>query len=112
MKPRNTEGLEHLTLDKFGYLTNPDEWNEDMALEFARAENIEMNDDHWEVVRYVRRFYEQFDTSPSIRPLVKYLGKELGEEKGNSIFLMLLFPDGPAKQACRIAGLPKPARCL
>ena len=101
-----------LALDKNGYLADPSLWTLDIAKLFAADEELELNDDHWQVIHYVRNFYEQFNKSPSIRPLVKYLAKELGEEKGNSIFLMLLFPGGPAKQATRIAGLPKPARCI
>jgi tRNA 2-thiouridine synthesizing protein E len=112
IKKANCEGLDHLVLDKHGYLADPACWNTHIAEEFAKAEQLVLTDDHWQVINYVRRFYESFETSPSIRPLVKYLAKELGEDKGNSIYLMLLFPGGPAKQATRIAGLPKPARCI
>ena len=86
-------------------------WDESIASIIAEQEAIELSDDHWQVVRYVRQFYEEFNTSPSIRPLVKYLGKVLPPEKGNSLYLQILFPEGPAKQATKIAGLPKPARC-
>ncbi|MCF6193646.1 MAG: TusE/DsrC/DsvC family sulfur relay protein [Kangiellaceae bacterium] len=101
----------YIRTDKNGYLTNNQQWNMDIALQIAELETIEMTEDHWQVVKYVREFYEEFNTSPSIRPLVKYLRKVLGEEKGNSLYLQILFPEGPAKQATKIAGLPKPARC-
>lgn len=104
--------LDALPRDKQGYLTDSSVWNEDVAVAISEAENIELTDDHWQVIRYVRQFYEEFNTSPSIRPLVKYLAQEWSKEKGNSIYLHLLFPDGPAKQATKIAGLPKPARCI
>ena len=71
-----------------------------------------MTDAHWEVVTFVRNFYEEFDTSPAIRLLVKAMAKQLGEDKGNSKYLYKLFPKGPAKQATKIAGLPKPAKCI
>lgn len=105
------EGRE-LATDKDGYLKEPGQWNEDVAAALAQAEGLAMSADHWLIVRYVRRFYEEFKTSPAIRPLVKYLAQHLGPEKGNSIFLHKLFPAGPAKQATKIAGLPKPTRCI
>lgn len=103
---------EHIETDKQGYLLDSELWNESLAPVIASGEGIELTDDHWEVIRYVRRFYDEFKTSPSIRPLVKYLAKELGADKGNSLYLHKLFPKGPAKQATKIAGLPKPKRCL
>lgn len=99
-------------LDKHGYLAETALWDRDLALVFAEQENIQMTAEHWEVVEYVRNFYLEYDTSPAIRMLVKALQKEWGEEKGNSRYLYRLFPKGPAKQATRIAGLPKPVKCI
>ncbi len=104
--------LDTLPRDKQGYLTDSSLWNEDVAIAISKSEDIELTEDHWQVIRYVRQFYEEFNTSPSIRPIVKYLANEWSKEKGNSIYLHILFPDGPAKQATKIAGLPKPARCI
>ncbi|NVK21572.1 MAG: TusE/DsrC/DsvC family sulfur relay protein [Kangiellaceae bacterium] len=104
--------LKDLERDKQGYLTDSSQWNEQIAVEIADDEDIDLTDDHWQVIWYVRKFYEEFNTSPSIRPLVKYLSKEWSSKKGNSIYLHILFPEGPAKQATKIAGLPKPARCI
>lgn len=101
-----------IPLDQHGYLADLSLWSETLALEFARLEQIEMQPEHWEVVHFVRDFYQEFRTSPAIRVLVKAIAAKLGPEKGNSKYLFMLFPDGPAKQATRIAGLPKPARCL
>ncbi|MFT6734999.1 MAG: tRNA 2-thiouridine synthesizing protein E [Polaribacter sp.] len=98
--------------DKNGYLLDSTQWDLEIAKIIANLESIEMTSDHWEVVDYVRQFYNDFQKSPSIRPLVKYLSKSLGKEKGNSLYLQILFPEGPAKQATKIAGLPKPARCI
>ena len=102
----------HYPLDKHGYLANIDLWTTEVATEFARLEQIVMTDAHWEVVHFVRKFYQEYNTSPAIRLLVKSMGEKLGPEKGNSKYLFMLFPEGPAKQATRIAGLPKPAKCL
>jgi tRNA 2-thiouridine synthesizing protein E len=99
-------------LDKHGYLADLSLWSTDLAEEFARLEQITMTEAHWEVINFVRAFYQEYQTSPAIRLLVKSMGEKLGADKGNSKYLFLLFPEGPAKQATRIAGLPKPAKCL
>lgn len=98
--------------DKEGYLKDYTQWSEKLAPFIAENENIELSDNHWEVIHFVRDFYLEFNTSPAIRMLVKAMAKKLGEDKGNSKYLYKLFPKGPAKQATKIAGLPKPARCI
>ncbi|MBS3796552.1 TusE/DsrC/DsvC family sulfur relay protein [Pseudoalteromonas sp. BDTF-M6] len=103
---------QQLETDKEGYLLDSSLWNRELAPIIAATENIELSDAHWEVIFFVREFYEEFDTSPAIRMLVKAMAKKLGEDKGNSKYLYKLFPKGPAKQATKIAGLPKPARCI
>lgn len=98
--------------DEEGYLTDISEWNEELAVLIAQDEKIEMNDDHWEVVKFLREYYEEYQIAPAIRVLTKAVKKRMGEEKGNSKYLYDLFPYGPAKQACKIAGLPKPTGCI
>ncbi|GAB2942763.1 sulfurtransferase TusE [Hafnia psychrotolerans] len=98
--------------DAQGYLKNSADWNEAMAPLLAQQESIVLTDAHWQVIRFVREFYLEFNTSPAIRMLVKAMGQKYGEEKGNSRYLFRLFPEGPAKQATKIAGLPKPVKCL
>ena len=78
----------------------------------ATNDNIELTEAHWEVIRFVREFYLEYETSPAIRALVKAMALSLGTDKGNSRYLHRLFPKGPAKQATKLAGLPKPAKCL
>jgi len=120
MQQSNTEYLmaeliidgRSLPLDKHGYLANMQDWSEQVAQAFAVQEQIKLTDAHWEVVFFVRQFYLEFNTSPAIRILVKAMAQQLGADKGNSKYLFMLFPHGPAKQATRIAGLPKPAKCL
>ena len=104
--------LADVVLDKHGYLADLHCWTEALAQEFARLEAIDLTPAHWEVVWFVRDFYQEYNTSPAIRILVKAMAEKLGPEKGNSKYLFMLFPEGPAKQATRIAGLPKPAKCL
>lgn len=105
----NGVGIER---DHQGYLKNIADWNPDMAPMLAQEENIELTSAHWEVINFVRDFYLEYKTSPAIRVLVKAIGQTLGPEKGNSKYLYTLFPVGPAKQATKIAGLPKPAKCI
>jgi tRNA 2-thiouridine synthesizing protein E len=101
-----------LATDKHGYLLHLIDWNEAVAEHIATLESITMTSNHWEVVHFVRQFYQEYKTSPAVRMLVKAMAKQLGEDKGNSKYLYKLFPKGPAKQATRIAGLPKPAKCI
>ncbi|ASV21102.1 sulfurtransferase TusE [Klebsiella sp. 10982] len=105
------EGNE-IETDSEGYLKDTTQWNEAMAEVIAAQEGITLAVEHWEVVRFVREFYLEFNTSPAIRMLVKAMANKFGEEKGNSRYLYRLFPKGPAKQATKIAGLPKPVKCI
>ncbi len=96
-----------------GFLNNPWQWSEPVATEIAAESGIELTDNHWEIIQLLRDFYKQHEISPpSNRLFVKAVKELLGEEKGNSIYLMQLFPGTPAKTACRIAGLPRPTNCL
>ncbi len=98
--------------DAQGYLKNVTVWCEELVPLLAADEGIELSEAHWEVIRFVREFYLEFNTSPAIRMLVKAMAKQYGEEKGNSRYLYRLFPKGPAKQATKLAGLPKPVKCI
>ncbi|MDM3871695.1 TusE/DsrC/DsvC family sulfur relay protein [Porticoccus sp. W117] len=98
--------------DKEGFLTDLNDWSEDVATTLAKAENIELSEQHWEILHLLRQFQQQFDISPPMRPLVKYVTQHLGPDKGKSIYLTRLFPPNPAKIASKIAGLPKPEGCL
>ena len=98
--------------DEEGYITDLSLWDTELATLIAAAENIEMGDDHWEVVNFLRNYYEQYQIAPAVRVLTKAIKKTLGPEKGNSRYLYELFPHGPARQASKIAGLPKPTGCI
>jgi len=98
--------------DEEGYLINLAEWNEAIAGVIATLESVEMSPSHWEVVNFLRDYYNEYQIAPAVRVLTKAIGKQLGPDKGNSKYLYELFPYGPAKQACKIAGLPKPTGCV
>ncbi|MGJ8646263.1 MAG: TusE/DsrC/DsvC family sulfur relay protein [Marinomonas colpomeniae] len=99
-------------LDEEGYLLNLRDWTPELANQLARELDLELTDAHWEIIHLLRNFYNQYEVSPAMRPLVKAVSKALGTEKGRSIYLMTLFPGSPPKLAAKIAGLPKPANCL
>ena len=99
-------------VDEEGYLTNLADWNEDVAAYLAQEEKVEMSESHWEVVNFLREYYNEYQIAPAIRVLTKAIAKKLGPDKGNNKYLYELFPYGPAKQACKIAGLPKPTGCI
>lgn len=109
--PLEIAGKQYET-DEEGYLQTRDDWSEEVANAIASSEGIEMNTNHWEVVNFLREYYDEYQIAPAVRVLTKAIGKKLGPDKGNSKYLYELFPYGPAKQACKIAGLPKPTGCV
>ena len=93
-------------VDEDGFLQEPEIWNEDVARDFATSEGVEaLTENHWKVIRYLRNYYIQFGIAPMIRKLCKETGFKLGE-------IYEMFPSGPAKGACKLAGLPKPTGCV
>ena len=98
--------------DEEGYITDIGLWSEGLADLIAQDESIAMTNEHWEVVNFLREYYEEYQVAPAVRVLTKAIKKRLGADKGNSGYLYELFPYGPAKQACKIAGLPKPTGCV
>ena len=105
----NGQMVEH---DEEGYITNLGDWSQDLALVIAKAEDIEMDDERWEVVNFLREYYDEYQIAPAVRVLIKAAKKSMGPDKGNNKYMYELFPYGPAKQACKIAGLPKPTGCV
>ena len=105
----NGTTVEH---DEEGYITQLSDWNKELAQVIAETEDIEMTDEHWAVVNFLRDYYEEYQIAPAVRVLTKAVGKKLGKDKGTSKYLYELFPYGPAKQACKYAGLPKPTGCV
>ena len=99
-------------VDEEGYLEDLSSWTEDIAVAMAAAEDVELSDEHWDIINFLREYYEEYQIAPAVRVLTKAVGKRLGKEKGNSKYLYGLFPYGPGKQACKYAGLPKPTGCV
>lgn len=109
--PLDVNGTSYET-DEEGYLANLSDWSPEIAGALASADGAELADGHWEVIKFLREYYEEYQIAPAVRVLTKAIGKRLGKDKGNSKYLYELFPYGPAKQACKYAGLPKPTGCV
>lgn len=93
-------------VDGDGFLSTPEIWNDEVAKLFAKYDGIEeMSDKHWVVVKYIRKNYEEKGNAPMIRSICQETGVKLRE-------IYELFPLGPARGACRVAGLPKPDGCV
>ena len=104
-------GVELATTES-GFLVDPGDWSKTVAEALAARSGIVLTEAHWEIVRFIRGYYLQFNHLPNARLFVKAVQNTFGEEKGNSRYLQRLFPDGPVRYACLIAGLPKPPGCL
>jgi tRNA 2-thiouridine synthesizing protein E len=95
-----------IEVDEDGFMEEPDLWNEEVALALATTEGVdELTDEHWKVVKYLRDYYAEFQIAPMIRKLCKETGFPLKK-------IYELFPSGPAKGACKVAGLAKPTGCV
>lgn len=99
-------------VDEDGYLVNLDDWSKGLGEIMAKGDGLELTASHWEVINFLRDYYSKYQIAPMIKILVKEIAKVMGPDKGNTKYLYELFPDGPAKQACRYAGLPKPTGCV
>ncbi len=101
-----------LAFDQEGFLLDLALWDESVAHQIAKRDAIVLTQAHFDVIYLLRDFYKKHQVAPANRPLVKLTKENLGQDKGNSIYLMTLFPESPAKFAAKIAGLPKPPNCL
>jgi tRNA 2-thiouridine synthesizing protein E len=93
-------------VDEDGFLQSPELWDRNVALDFATTEGLaDMTENHWKVVQYVREYWLQNDIAPMVRKMCKETGFKLSD-------IYDMFPSGPAKGACKVAGLPKPTGCV
>jgi tRNA 2-thiouridine synthesizing protein E len=92
--------------DDKGYLKDFGAWNRDLAEAIAAEDGIEaLTEDHWRVIDFLRSHQAERGVAPMVRVLCKETGFTLKE-------IYTLFPNGPAKGACRVAGLPRPDSCV
>lgn len=105
-------GPHRVQVDPRGYLVDPDAWSEALAEAMAEADGIELGTQHWQVLNLLRVYFAEHGHSPAMRLLVKAVAQALGSDRADSRVLYRLFPQGPAKQAARYAGLPRPRSCI
>jgi dissimilatory sulfite reductase related protein len=99
-------GGQQLEIDEDGFIQDPGQWNETVAVVLAQDEEVpELTEEHWKVVHMIREYYLKFGIAPMVRKVCKDTGKDLKQ-------IYALFPSGPAKGACKVAGLPKPTGCV
>ena len=101
-----------IEVDKEGYLINRSDWSEAVCRHLAEADHCILTETHWQIIHFLRQYYEDYEHSPAMRVFIKALKNVIDPEQANSQNLYELFPYGPAKQATRYAGLPKPAHCI
>jgi len=93
-------------VDGDGFLSNPELWNDEVAKLLAKSDGTgELSDKHWAVINYIREYWKVNNMAPMIRKICQNTNVRLAE-------IYALFPMGPAKGACKIAGLPKPDGCV
>jgi TusE/DsrC/DsvC family sulfur relay protein len=104
--PTFTHGEVSIDVDEDGFIQQPDLWNQTVAAALGTTEGVEsLTEEHWKIVNYLRDYYLKFGVAPMIRKLCKETGFDLKK-------IYALFPSGPAKGACKVAGLPKPTGCV
>ena len=101
-----TLGGQEIEIDEDGFIQEPEKWNKEVAEDLAKAENAyPMSEEHWRLVNYLRDYYLKYEIAPPVRMLTKQTQLDLKK-------IYELFPGGPAKGACKVAGLPKPTGCV
>ena len=99
-------GGKELEIDEDGFIQEPEKWDKAVAEDIAKTEEAyPMSEDHWKVVNYLRNYFLEFEIAPPVRMVIKQTGFDLKT-------IYNLFPGGPAKGACKVAGLPKPTGCV
>ena len=99
-------------LNENGHLQDYHKWTKDIGAKMAKDDNFKLTAAHWQIIMLVREIYEQTETTPPMRLLIKAIKVKFDESIGNSRYLYQLFPDGPVRLCSKYAGLPKPKHCL
>jgi TusE/DsrC/DsvC family sulfur relay protein len=92
-----------------GYVVDPENWDQDFARDLAAEEGLDLTEDYWRIINFMRKYWSQNKVAPDVRHVVGYLVSERGYEKKQAKqHLFNLFPYGYVKQACKIAGMQRP----
>jgi tRNA 2-thiouridine synthesizing protein E len=99
-------GSKNIEFDKDGFMAEPDLWDAEVAAAIAREEGInEISEKHWAIVNFIRDHWKEHDLAPPVRMICQEIGVSVRD-------IYKLFTSGPARGACRVAGLPKPDGCV
>lgn len=107
---REINGRE-IALSEAGWLDNPAEWDDEIAVLIAGNEKVEMTPEHWDVVRTARAYFEEYGINAEVRVFLKLMKEKYGPERATNQYIYNLFPYGLVKSANKIAGLPRPKGC-
>ncbi len=97
---------EAVLTDQEGYIQDMDQWSPGFAEALARRERLQLTDEHWQVIRFIRDYYEEHQVQAQVRDMIRHFRKAWGPERGNNRYLHDIFPmGGPQKQGNRLAGI-------
>ncbi len=96
--------------DDDGFLLDPDDWTEEIALQIAKSEDLELTEERWNLIRIIRDYYYEHCAVPELRKILKQLKTEIGPEKATRKYVYALFPYGYGQQGCKIAGMRQPKK--
>lgn len=91
-----------------GFLLDPTEWDPEVAEELARRAGLELTEEHWQILKFMRDYYDEHKVAADARFVIKYLAEDLGKGRKARSELYRLFPYGYMQQACKIAGMRRP----
>jgi TusE/DsrC/DsvC family sulfur relay protein len=95
-----------IEVDNAGFMEDPQQWNREIAAALAKCEGVaSLGDDHWKLLQFLRDHYLEHGVAPLVRQLCAESGLTLKQ-------IYALFPSGPARGACKVAGLPNPDACV
>lgn len=101
-------GDRQIATDQEGYIQDMDEWSEAFAVALAEKEQLSLTEEHWEVIRFIRDYYQQHRVQAQVRDMIKHFRNIWGKERANTRYLHDIFPmGGPQKQGNRLAGIRK-----
>ena len=108
----STIDLAAIARDNEGFLLDPDDWSPPLARALAREAGQPLDDEHWQIIGFIRDAYARTQTVPEARKLLRFMREAWGEERGTRRYLYRLFPTGYGQTACKIAGMRKPLKLM
>ena len=96
--------------DDDGFLIDPEDWSEEVAEYIASKENVNLNEERWNLIRLIREYYSEHGAVPELRKILKLLKQEFGSDKATRKYVYSLFPYGYGQQGCKIAGMRQPKK--